>query len=260
LKCNTLPVQAVANSLQLDDIPEQLNGLSTLECTLISKRIPFMKILALPRGKQKAIRGCVVNVPVNPEETYSILPHLPSSTACITAKLKRKIEYRGHVMVQHIKPWKIMAALQHLKKVERNPHFEDIVINEHWQKDCWADDEQLWEALTAEDTSTTEAVHVTPSTSGDNDDNTPDEVESSDDICIDDEIEDHTELTGLQFDSCLQPKDLSADKEFLLNLAPGERKNLLVCFLTNTTKRWHFPPFSHLGHLDLIVIARKKYP
>ena len=105
---------------------------------------------------------------------------------------------------------------------------------------------------------TTEAVHLTPSTSGDNDDNTHDEVESSDDI--DDEIDDHTELTGLQFDSCLQPKDLSADKEFLLNLAPGEGKNLLVCFLTNTMKRWHFPPFSHLGHLDLIVIARKKYP
>lgn len=247
MKRNTLPVQAVANSLQLDDIPEQLNGLSTLECTLISKRIPFMKILALPCCKQKAIRECVVNVPVNPEETYSILPHLPSSTACIKVKLKWKIEYRGHVMVQHIRPWKIMGALQHLKKVERNPHFEDIVINEHWQKDCWADDEQLWEALTAEDTSTTEAVHVTPSTSGDN-------------ICIDDEIEDHTELTGLQFDSCLQPKDLSADKEFLLNLAPGEGKNLLVCFLTNTMKRWHFPPFSHLGHLDLIVIARKKYP
>jgi hypothetical protein len=67
LKRNTLPIQAVANSLQLDDMPEQLNGLSTLECTLISKCIPFMKILALPCGKQKAIHGCVVNVPVNPE-------------------------------------------------------------------------------------------------------------------------------------------------------------------------------------------------
>ena len=67
LKRNTLPIQAVANSLQLDDMPEQLNGLSTLVCTLISKCIPFMKILALPCGKQKAIHGCVVNVPVNPE-------------------------------------------------------------------------------------------------------------------------------------------------------------------------------------------------
>jgi hypothetical protein len=38
-------------------------------------------------------------------------------------------------MVQHIRPWKIMGALQHLKKVERNPHFEDTVINEHWQSE-----------------------------------------------------------------------------------------------------------------------------
>jgi hypothetical protein len=40
-------------------------------------------------------------------------------------------------MVQHIRPWKIMGALQHLKTVERNPHFEDIVINENWQEDAW---------------------------------------------------------------------------------------------------------------------------
>lgn len=65
-------MQAVANSLTLDDIPEGLKELSTLESTLISK------ILALPRGKQKAVHGCVVNVPVNPEETCSILPRLLS--------------------------------------------------------------------------------------------------------------------------------------------------------------------------------------
>lgn len=136
-----MPVQAVTNSLSLDDIPETLKDLSTLESTLISKRIPFMKILALPRGKQKAVHGCVVNVPVNPEETCSILPRLPSSSF----KLKRKIEYRGHVIVQSIRPLKIMESLQHLKNEQKNPHYQDIIIN-NWPEDSSEDNPQLWKA------------------------------------------------------------------------------------------------------------------
>lgn len=149
LKRNMMSVQAVTNSLSLDDIPETLKDLSTLESTLISKRIPFMKILALPRGKQKAVHGCVVNVPVNPEETCSILPRLPSSSSCITVKLKRKIEYRGHVIVQSIRPLKIMESLQHLKNEQKNPHYQDIIINDNWPEDSSEDNPQLWEALTS---------------------------------------------------------------------------------------------------------------
>lgn len=77
----------MANNLQLDEIPEELTDLSTYENSLISRRVPFM-ILALPRGKQRAIHGCVIKVPVNPEETCSILPRLPSSSSVITVKRK----------------------------------------------------------------------------------------------------------------------------------------------------------------------------
>lgn len=80
LKRTHLPAQAVANNIQLDEMPAVLRDLSTLETSPISKRIPFMKVLALPRGKQRAIHGCIINVPVNPEETCSILPRLPSSS------------------------------------------------------------------------------------------------------------------------------------------------------------------------------------
>ena len=85
-----MPVLAVANGLQLDDVPSQLEELNSLECVFIARRIPFMKLLALPRGKQKAIHGCVVNVPIEPEQIASILPRVPSSETFIAVKVKRK--------------------------------------------------------------------------------------------------------------------------------------------------------------------------
>ena len=58
-----IPVQAKANGLDLDVVPNELNELNTLELRLISLRIPFMKMVALPSGKQRCIHGPAVNVP-----------------------------------------------------------------------------------------------------------------------------------------------------------------------------------------------------
>lgn len=66
LKKNELPSIAVCNNLQLDDTPQVLKDLNALEVSFVAKRIPFMKLLALPRGKQKSVHGCVVNIPVEP--------------------------------------------------------------------------------------------------------------------------------------------------------------------------------------------------
>lgn len=60
-----MPPQCHANSLQLDIILEELQDLCEFECQLISKRIPFMKIVNLQRAAQKGIRGAVVNVPTD---------------------------------------------------------------------------------------------------------------------------------------------------------------------------------------------------
>lgn len=88
LKANTLPSLVVVNGLEVDEIPHQIEELNSLESVFISRRIPFMKILALPRGKQKAVHGCVVNVPIEPEQFVSILPRVPSSETFITVRVK----------------------------------------------------------------------------------------------------------------------------------------------------------------------------
>ena len=58
-----MPVQAKANGLKLCEIPSELSRLNVLELRLICLRVPFMKMVALPAGKQKSIHGPAVNVP-----------------------------------------------------------------------------------------------------------------------------------------------------------------------------------------------------
>ena len=104
LKAGRLPTQSWANDLQLDDIPPALQGLRPLEIRLISQRIPFMKLVALPRGGQKAIHGSAVNVPSKLQSITTLLPRLPETTEVFALKLKRKLAYKGHYMYEYVRP------------------------------------------------------------------------------------------------------------------------------------------------------------
>ena len=148
LKRGVLPAQAKANSLNLDDIPVELSDLNPLEIRLISLRIPFMKMVALPCGKQRAIHGPAVNVPTDLTPVCTLLPRLPSQTQMVPMKLKRKLCYKGHYMYQYVRPAKVLAALQWLKL--NNSLYKDIEINSDWVSDAAKDDTELWEALSAE--------------------------------------------------------------------------------------------------------------
>lgn len=58
-----IPPEAAANNMFLEPVPEELSRLNNLEQHLISLHIPFMKVMALPKGGQKNIHGPVVCVP-----------------------------------------------------------------------------------------------------------------------------------------------------------------------------------------------------
>ena len=96
-----MPLQAKANGLQLCPIPHQLSGLNMLELRLMCLRVPFMKMVALPSGKQRCIHGPAVNVPSKVDTICTVLPRLPSETELIPLKLKRKLAYRGHYMYDY---------------------------------------------------------------------------------------------------------------------------------------------------------------
>ena len=140
-----IPVQAKANGLQLHPIPPEVSNLNLLEIRLISLRVPFMKMVALPSGKQRCIHGPAVNVPSKFDSICTMLPRLPSQTELIPLKFKRKLVYKGHYMYDYISPEKLMIALRWLK--ENNHLYADVEINDAWLEESLANDEDLCTSL-----------------------------------------------------------------------------------------------------------------
>ena len=140
-----MPVQAVANGLTLSQIPPELSCLNVLEIRLISLRVPFMKMVALPSGKQQCIHGPAVNVPSKLESVCTVLPRLPSQSELIPLKLKRKLAYKAHYMYDYVTPEKILNALRWLKI--HNPLYTDVEINETWAHHAEINDQDLYASL-----------------------------------------------------------------------------------------------------------------
>ncbi len=122
LQKGNMPPQAVINNLWLDDIPEELKSLNPLEMHLVSIVQPFMKIVPLPRGGQKGVRGQMVCVPANLQRTADSLPWTLNRNNLIRVKLKRKQEYKGHHLYMVVSQEKVMSALK--KLMENNPAYK----------------------------------------------------------------------------------------------------------------------------------------
>ncbi len=91
-----MPIQSLANNLSLSIVPPELSCLNKLETRLVCLRVAFMKMVALPSGKQRCIHGPAVNVPAKLDSVVETLPRLPDQTQLIPLKFKRKLSYKGH--------------------------------------------------------------------------------------------------------------------------------------------------------------------
>ena len=149
-----LPCQAVVNNLNVDDVPTELGNLKKLEQILIAQRIIFEKVIVMPKGQQRKIKGAICNVPVNCDETCNILPRPPERSGIILLKLKRKLQFRGHVYFQPVRPEFIMTALHWL--TANNPLYKDIQI------DCGNIDVQLTDMTHNENYQTTLLTNPPP--------------------------------------------------------------------------------------------------
>ena len=149
LKRGKMPVQAKCNNLELAPLPTELTDLNDLEIRMISQRIPFVKMVALPSGRQHGIHGPAVNVPAKLDFICTQFPRLPSETQLVPMKLKRRLKYKSHYMYDYVRPEKVLAALRWLKA--NNEHYAEIVINDKWLEDSTSDDPDLWNAMTKTD-------------------------------------------------------------------------------------------------------------
>ena len=120
------PCQSVVNNLFVDETPTALAALEKLEQILIAQRIVFEKIVVMPKGQQRKIKGAICNVPVECSQMCNVLPRPPDRSGIILLKLKRKLQFRGHVYFQAVRPEFVINALNWL--IANNPLYRNIEI------------------------------------------------------------------------------------------------------------------------------------
>ena len=77
----------------------------------------------MPKGQQRKIKGAICNVPVECDN----LPRPPERSGIIMLKLKRKLDFRGHVYFQAVRPDFVLNALNWLRL--NNPLYSSITVN-----------------------------------------------------------------------------------------------------------------------------------
>ncbi|CAG2255586.1 unnamed protein product [Mytilus edulis] len=231
-----IPADASANGLQLSVIPEELKSLNILEKQLISQRIPFMKLVQLPKGKERGIIGPCVSIPTDIQKTVTILPRSDDETQLLRCKLKRKQSYIGYSQYEFISTKKIYKALESLK--ESNPYYMNTSLNHKWHREFPPDFEDL--TVVKEDHKVKQEIVTQQS------------------------YEDHQEEDqnvkdrGFPNDTCLQPVDKGQemlDQHFddIFCVAPGEGSTPVSMMQEKGNEAMSFPvqfPIGSFGSYD----------
>ena len=88
LRKNSVPCQAVANRLNVVELPKLFQDIRRLERLLVSRRILFKKVTVMPKGKSLKIKGSICNIPVSEVDVNcNMLPRPVDSNGLIIVKL-----------------------------------------------------------------------------------------------------------------------------------------------------------------------------
>ncbi len=219
LKRGSMPSIAVANKLELPPIPAELLELNVLERQLIAKIVPFAKIVALPKGQQRSVRGSVVCVPSEVEKTVNCLPRPNSESQLLQVKLKRHIKFRGYQHFHTVNMHNVLAALAKLKAM--HSEYKDILISDAATFEFLPDDE-------LDDTEEKQEVGVS----------------EQDDQNVSTEEKDELR-PGLTLDTCMQPLDIGQDLlsygEGIFSIAPAQGKKPVGFFKVPKLEAMAFP-------------------
>ena len=69
----------------------------------------------MPKGQSPKLKGALCNVPIDVADICNTLPRPADSNGIVIVKLKRKLQYRGHVYFESVRPDIIFRLLQYLK-------------------------------------------------------------------------------------------------------------------------------------------------
>ena len=109
LKKDKIPPCVAKNGMSFPVKPDFFN-LNELEYRMLAPRLAFQKLLQAPRGNPFKIKGNVVNVPADVNNTVNMLPRLPQESGTIKVQLKRRLEYKSSALSLNVRPNKILQA------------------------------------------------------------------------------------------------------------------------------------------------------
>ena len=94
-----------------------MKAYADFEKVLIPKCILFKKVAIMPYGKTEKFTGTICNVPVDNIDVTNLLLRTADSNGVVIVKLKLKVEYRGHVLFETVRPGFLRRILSYLKQI-----------------------------------------------------------------------------------------------------------------------------------------------
>ncbi|KAG7465590.1 hypothetical protein JOB18_040958 [Solea senegalensis] len=228
-----MPSMAVANKLELAPIPPELADLNVLERQLIAKILPFAKIVALPKGQQRAVRGAVVCVPSEVEKTVNCLPRPNPEAQLLQVKLKRHIKYKGHQHFYTVNMKSVLAGLATLK--ETHSEYHEIKIDESATFENLHDDREEEDQVPVSQSEAAAQPQQSNASEGEKEDVAPTSAAG----------EQEQLRPGLALDTCMQPPDLAQEilsyGSGIFSIAPAQGNKPVGFFTIPKLESMAFP-------------------
>ena len=97
------------------ELPKEFRDIRRLERVLVARRLLFKKINIMPKGQCLRLKGALCNIPIDVVDLCNTLLCPADSNGIIIVKLKRNLQYRGHIYSESVRPNFILKFLQYLK-------------------------------------------------------------------------------------------------------------------------------------------------
>lgn len=210
--------------LDTGSMPLEFQNINSTETRLISQRIQFMKIRSLPAGGQRGLKGAVVNVPIDAQESCLKLPRDIYNLGIVDVKIKRNIKHKTVILADTVNPDKIISFLKWLQK--NNPIYKDSVLQDDWITENYHENQNFFNTHLSDN-----AMVVAMSVLNDLINN----------LCND---------GPLPYEQCIQPKDpvQNFPKQVpTMEFAPGQHNTPIPLFSDPMAEPLSFPNLFPLG-------------
>ena len=86
------------------EFPQELKQIQSFEKVFIARRLLSKKVTILRIGQSPKLKDVICNVPIDRVDVWNSLSRTAYSNVIIIVKLKRKLQYKGHVYFEPVGP------------------------------------------------------------------------------------------------------------------------------------------------------------